>query len=161
MQVKIQLLNKSLPLPKYHTKGSVGLDLYARVDTEIPAKSLGKIPANIIIETPPGFMFLISLRSSTPKKFGLIAPHGIGIVDQDYSGPEDEINILVYNFTDKNVRVKKGDRIAQGIFIPIEKVEWEEVKVVRKKSRGGFGSTDNPLLRHSGKRSASRIKSKN
>ena len=48
-KIKIQRIDKSLPLPKYHTKGSVGLDLYARVDTEVPEKSLGKIPANLII----------------------------------------------------------------------------------------------------------------
>lgn len=148
MKIKVQRVDKSLPPPKYHTKGSVGLDLYARVDTEIPEKSLGKIPTNLIIETPPGYMFLVSLRSSTPKKFGLLSPHGIGVVDQDYSGPEDEINILVYNFTKKIVIIKKGERVAQGIFIPIEKVEWDESNPPRKKSRGGFGSTDKK--RHSG-----------
>lgn len=141
MKVKISRIDQRLPLPKYHTKGSVGLDLYARLTTKIVAKSLGKIPANIIIQTPPGYMFVISLRSSTPKKFNLLIPHGIGVVDQDYSGPGDEINILVYDFTDKDVTVKKGDRIAQGIFVPIEKVEWEEVSLRREKSRGGFGST--------------------
>ena len=102
-----------MPLPKHETIGAVGFDLYARVDTEIAAKSLGKIPSNLIIETPPGFMLLISLRSSTPKKFGLLSPHGIGVVDQDFSGSDDEINILVFNFTDKGVTIKKGDRIAQ------------------------------------------------
>lgn len=140
MKVKISRIDKSLPLPKYHTKGSVGLDLFARVETKIPSKSVGKIPANVIIQTPPGFMFLISLRSSTPSKKGLLSPHGIGVGDQDFSGPEDEYQVLVYNFTEKEVTVEKGERIAQGIFVPIEKVEWEEIKV-KGKSRGGFGST--------------------
>lgn len=142
MVVKITRVDKSLPLPKYHTKGSVGLDLLARVTTKIPPKSFGRIPANIIIQTPPGFMFIITLRSSTPKKFGLLAPHGIGIGDEDFSGEKDEYKILVYNFTDLDVTVKRGERIAQGIFVPVEKVEWEEVNLKKRKSRGGFGSTD-------------------
>lgn len=144
-KVKITRIDKSLPLPKYHTKGSVGLDLYARVTTEISSHSFGKIPANIIIQTPPGYMFMITLRSSTPQMFALLAPHGIGVGDQDFSGPEDEYQVLVYNFSEKEVVVKKGERVAQGIFVPIEKVEWEEIKVRRKKSRGGFGSTDKDL----------------
>lgn len=150
MKVKISRIDQRLPLPKYHTKGSVGLDLYARLTSKIAAKSLGKIPANIIIQPPPGYMLVISLRSSTPKKFSLLIPHGVGVGDQDFSGPEDEYQILVYNFSGKEVTVKKGERVAQGIFVPIEKVEWEEISLKRKKSRGGFGSTDD--LRHSGKR---------
>jgi dUTP pyrophosphatase len=140
VKVKITRIDKKLPLPKYQTKGSVGLDLFARVETKLPAKTVGKIPANVIIQTPPGYMFLISLRSSTPTKKGLLAPHGIGVGDQDFSGPEDEYQVLVYNFSEKEVTIEKGERVAQGIFVPIEKVEWEEAKV-KGKSRGGFGST--------------------
>ena len=66
---------------------------------------------------------------------------GIGIVDRDYSGPEDEIRLQVFNFTDQSVEVKKGERLAQGIFLKADKVQWEEVKEMRPKSRGGFGST--------------------
>lgn len=151
MKVKITRVDKSLSLPKYHTKGSVGLDLLARVATKISSKSFGKIPANVIIQTPPGYMFIITLRSSAPSKFGLLAPHGIGVGDQDFYGPKDEYQILVYNFTEREVLVKRGERIAQGIFVPIEKVEWEEITLKKKKSRGGFGSTDSHQ-RHSGKR---------
>lgn len=142
MKVKITRVDKSLPLPKYHTKGSVGCDLYARVTTKIPSKSFGKIPANVIIQTPPGYMFMITLRSSTPQKFTLLAPHGIGVGDQDFSGPGDEYQVLVYNFSEKEAVVKRGERVAQGMFVPVEKVQWEEINLKRKKNRGGFGSTD-------------------
>lgn len=142
MKVKITRIDKSLPLPKYHTKGSVGCDLYARLCSKVAPKSFGRIPANVIIQTPPGYMFIITLRSSTPQKLGILAPHGIGVGDQDFYGPEDEYQILVYNFTEKEVVVKRGERVAQGMFVPVEKVSWEEINLKRKKSRGGFGSTD-------------------
>lgn len=142
MKVRISRIDKELPLPIYQTSGSVGCDLHARVTTQILAKSLVKIPANVIIETPPGYMFVLASRGSTPFKKGLLFPHGIGIGDQDFCGPEDEYQIPTYNFTEKDVVVERGERIAQGIFIPIEKAEWEEVDSTSQPNRGMFGSTD-------------------
>ena len=141
MKVRIQRVDKDLPLPKYETEGSVGFDFLAREDTEIPAKTVGLIPGNVIVEVPATYMLLISLRSSTPRKKGLLMPHGIGVIDHDYCGPDDEIKIQVYNFTDAAVVIKRGEKIAQGIFVHIDKFDWEEVSKIRDQSRGGFGST--------------------
>jgi dUTP pyrophosphatase len=85
-------------------------------------------------------MLLISLRSSTPRRKGLLIPHGVGIIDQDYCGEGDEIMLQVYNFLDEAVTVQRGERIAQGMFVPIMQVNWNEVDEVGK-GRGGFGST--------------------
>jgi dUTP pyrophosphatase len=141
MKIKIKRIDKTLPLPQYATSGSVCFDLLARDDMVIESKSVALIPTNIIIETPPGYMFIVVPRSSTPKKKGLLIPHGIGVIDQDYSGPEDEVLFQVYNFTDKPVSVSKGDRLAQGCFVPVERVEFDEVETISEKSRGGVGST--------------------
>ena len=142
MIVRIKRVDKKLPLPEYQTNGSVGCDLYARVTTKIPSKSLAKIPANIIVETPPGFMFVVASRSSTPFKKGLMKANGIGIVDQDFSGPKDEINMSFFNFTENEIVVERGERIAQGIFVSVGIADWLEVKSMgHNKSRGGFGST--------------------
>lgn len=141
MKIKIKRIDTTLPLPQYATPGSVCFDLVARTDLHIEAKSIALIPTNIIIETPPGYMFVVVPRSSTPKKKGLLIPHGIGVIDQDYSGPKDEVLFQVYNFTDETVSVAKGERLAQGCFIPVERVEFEEVDTILDKSRGGIGST--------------------
>lgn len=141
MKVKIQRIDKDLPLPKYETDGSVGFDFLAREDIIIPSKTVALIPGNVIVEVPETYMLLISLRSSTPRKKGLLMPHGIGVIDHDYCGPHDEIKIQVYNFTDQPVTVNRGEKIAQGIFVHIDKFEWDEVSQIREKSRGGFGST--------------------
>jgi len=141
MKIKIKRLDKNLPLPKYHTQGSACFDLLAREAMEIAPRSIGLIPCNIIVETPRGYMFVVVPRSSTPKKKGLIIPHGIGIIDQDYSGPEDEVKFQVFNITAEPVLIAKGERLAQGCFMPIMKAEFEEVEETGKKSRGGFGST--------------------
>lgn len=141
MKIKIKRIDTSLPLPQYATPGSVCFDLLARTNMQIAPHKTALIPANIIIETPPGYMFVVVPRSSTPKKKGLLIPHGIGIIDQDYSGPEDEVLFQVLNFTDEVVKVEKGERLAQGCFIPVEKAEFEEVDKILEKSRGGVGST--------------------
>lgn len=141
MKVKIKRIDESLPLPKYETTGSVGFDIFAREDIFIPPKNTAMIPSNLIVEVPQNYMLIIASRSSTPTKKGLLPPHGFGIIDHDYCGPEDEIRVLVYNFTEASVSVKKGEKIAQGVFVRIDKFEWEEITKIERQSRGGFGST--------------------
>ena len=87
-------------------------------------------------------MLMVCSRSSTPRKFGLMVPQGVGIVDNDYCGEEDELQIQVYNFTDSVVKVERGSRIAQAIFVRVDTAEWNEVEQMSTASRGGFGSTD-------------------
>jgi dUTP pyrophosphatase len=141
MKIKIKRIDKSLPLPTYQTKGSVAFDLYSRLDLEIKPKEIVLVPTNFIIQTPKNYMLLIAARSSTPLKLGLSVLNGIGIIDQDFCGPEDEIKLQVYNFTKNIVKISKGQRIGQGIFVKINKAKWQEVKMINNKTRGGFGST--------------------
>lgn len=141
MQIKIKRLDQSLPLPQYHTAGSAAFDLSARMEITIEPKQIARIPSGLIIGTPSGYVLTLAARSSLASKKGLMLANGIGTIDSDYCGPEDEILISVYNFTEKTVTVEKGERIAQGMFLKIEQAEWEEVQEVSQKSRGGFGST--------------------
>jgi len=141
MKVKIKRIDKDLPLPLYETGGSVGFDIVCREDTQIAANEIGMAPSNLIIEVPKGYMLVVASRSSTPLKKGLTPPHGFGIIDHDYCGPKDEIKVLAYNFTDSEVSIKRGEKIAQGVFVRIDKFEWQEVDEVESESRGGFGST--------------------
>jgi len=142
MRVKIKRIDKSLPLPKYETKGSVGFDLYCRELVKVLPNQYLLIPGNVIVKTPASYMLLIAPRSSTFKRFGLTFPHSIGVIDQDYCGREDEINILVFNPSDKTVTIEKGERIAQGIFVKIDTAGWEEIDKVKNGSSGGFGITN-------------------
>ena len=147
MNVKIKRIDKDLPLPCYETAGSVGFDILARLDTVVPAGEIKLIPGNVVVEVPNGYMLTIASRSSTPLKKGLLTPHGIGIIDHDYCGPDDEIKIQVYNFGDEDVEIKRGDKIAQGLFVRVDKFSWEEVDNMKRPSRGGFGSTDRGSLK--------------
>jgi dUTP pyrophosphatase len=140
LQVNIKRVDPELPLPGYATSGSVGFDLICRQDTEIGPGHLARIPGNIIVETPPGYMLLLTMRSSTAQRKGLLIPNGVGVIDQDYCGEGDELMVSVYNFRNEAVTVMRGERVAQGIFVPIARVVWHEVNQIGQ-GRGGFGST--------------------
>ena len=142
MKVKIKRIDKSLPLPMYETQGSCGFDVLSREDTTIEPGKIGLIPGNIVVDVPVWYMLIVASRSSTPMKKGLMPPHGFGIIDHDYCGPLDEIKILVYNFTHSPVTINRGEKIAQGVFVHIDKFSWNEVPEMENKTRGGFGSTD-------------------
>lgn len=142
MKVKIKRVDKNLPLPVYETSGAAGFDIFARCEVKILSGNIELVPANLIVEVPSGYMLVVASRSSTPKKKGLTPPHGFGIIDHDYCGPDDEIKIQVYNFSGQQVTVKRGEKIAQGIFVRIDRFDWEEVEETRNVNRGGFGSTD-------------------
>lgn len=140
MRVRIKRIDTSLPLPEYKTGGAAAMDCYVREDITVPADSVEMVPLNIIVRPPKGHFTLIAARSSLHKQ-GLFLANGIGIVDEDYSGDNDELKAAVYNFTDAPVEIKKGDRIVQVIVLSFDKVEWEEVDDMGTASRGGFGTT--------------------
>ncbi|MFH1565429.1 MAG: dUTP diphosphatase [bacterium] len=141
MKIKIKRIDKTLPLPKYHTAGAVAFDLYSRVDDNIKAGEIKLLPANFIIKTPNGYMLLVASRSSLAKKKSLKLANGVGIIDQDYCGEDDEIHLLLHNYSSQDVEIEKGERLAQAMFVRIDKAELEEVEEMDSKSRGGFGST--------------------
>src|SRR5579883_3443265 len=140
LNVRIKRVDTALPLPAYATAGSVGFDLLCRETTEVAPHELARIPGNIVVQTPPGYMLLLTMRSSTAGRKVLLIPNGVGIIDQDYCGEGDELMISVYNFRDEAVMVLRGERIAQGIFVPIVRATWQEVDQMGP-GRGGFGST--------------------
>ncbi len=141
MNVSIKRIDPTLPLPEYHTQGAVAFDLYARETTVIPPRGVALVPANIVVAIPKRMMLLITSRSSTAMRKGLMLGNGVGTIDQDYCGSNDELKINTYNFTDNPVTVERAERIAQAIFVPIERVDFQEVEEMGSTSRGGFGTT--------------------
>jgi len=141
MRLKIKRLDPAIGLPEPATGKAAGFALAASADIEIPARSIRLVGTGLVIGVPEGYFLGIFARSSTPLKRGLMVANGVGVIDADYCGPEDEIKIQVLNITDAPVKVTRGDRLAQGIVLPCPHVEWEEIDAISQPSRGGFGST--------------------
>jgi len=142
MNVRIKRLDKSLPLPKYETKGAAGFDIYTSVDASIAPGEIAKLPTNLIIETPPSHMLMMAARSSLPGKVGLALANSVAVFDSDFCGDADEMLIQVYNFTKAIVTVTRGQKLAQGVFVRIDTAIWEETDRMGNPDRGGIGSTD-------------------
>ena len=141
MHVSIQRIDTSLPLPQYASSGAAGFDFVTREETTVAPGGIGLVPGNVIVQVPEGYALLVLPRSSLPRRKGLVCPHSLGVIDRDYHGPEDEIFIQVQNTTNEPVTVERGERIAQGLFVRVDRAEWQEVDDHGAATRGGFGST--------------------
>jgi dUTP pyrophosphatase len=140
--VSIRRLDPSIALPDYQTAGAAGFDLAASDTIDVPPNGIALVPTGLVIRVPDGHFLGIFARSSTPLKRGLMVANGVGVIDEDYCGATDEVKVQVLNFTTETVRVSKGDRIAQGLFIPVVRADWRESHGdLREGSRGGFGAT--------------------
>lgn len=141
MNIDIVLLDQSIEVPKYHSEGACAFDIALRCDATIHPGEIALLPTGYIIKVPKDHMLMIAPRSSLPRKKLLVFPHSIGIIDQDFCGPEDELQIQVQNTGSEVVSVTKGERIAQGVFVSISKANWHITETHNTKTRGGFGST--------------------
>jgi len=140
MDVPLRRLHDATPVPAYATPGSVGFDLCTAEAADIEPGAIELVGTGLVVATPPGWCLLICLRSSTPRRFGVLQPHGIGVVDEDYRGPEDELRLQLLNFTPAPVHIPAASRIAQGVFVRAGRATWCDHDA-DDSSRGGFGST--------------------
>lgn len=128
-------------IPEYKTPGSAGFDFALIEDVEIPPAGIARARTGLVIKTPPHHALLIFSRSSNPLKKGIDLANSVGVVDSDYAGPEDEISLLLQNLTGETVQLQKGDRVAQGVFVPVTQGTFREVEEMPHENRGGLGST--------------------
>jgi dUTP pyrophosphatase len=143
MRLKIRRLDPTVALPAYGTDEAAGFDLAAAHDVRVAPGQIALVRTGLVIEVPTGHFLGIFARSSTPLKRGLMIANGVGVIDPDYSGPNDEVMVQVLNFTAADVVLTRGDRLAQAVVLPAPRVTWEEVSEIRQTTRGGFGATGN------------------
>jgi dUTP pyrophosphatase len=140
-RIRVRRLDASVALPGYHSTDAAAFDLAARDPVLVPPGEVVLVATGLVIEVPPGHAMLIVARSSLPLKKQLMVANGVGVIDADYCGPTDEIKVEVYNFSSTSVAIAPGERIAQGLIVPVVRAVWQEVQEARAQSRGGFGST--------------------
>lgn len=100
------------------------------------------VPTGIKTYMQPNEVLMLFNRSSGPLKRRLILPNGVGIIDADYyNNPQNEGEIFVQlvNYGLVDYKIKKGERIAQGIFTPYLAADDEATPQADR--TGGFGST--------------------
>lgn len=124
-------------VPIYKTEGSAGADCFARMDAVIAPKETAIVPLGFAVEIPKGYEMQIRPRSGLATK-GKQAI--FGTIDSDYRG---EVGAIIYNSSDEEFVVKKGDRIAQCLIAPVIIASFNAVDELSETERGngGFGST--------------------
>ena len=133
---------EDIKLPERATGNSAGYDFFAIEDVILPAKQLTRIMTGIKCRLRPYMVLVLANRSSNPSKKGLFLANGVGIVDADYYNNPDnegEIGFEFYNFSNEDKKIKKGEKIGQGIIMTYNKVQGDNTFGSRD---GGFGSTD-------------------
>jgi dUTP pyrophosphatase len=141
--IQIKRLDKSVSLPQQQSPGAAGFDLAASQDITLFHQDYCLVPTGLVIETPSNLFLMLAARGSLYKRHQCILANGIGVIDSDYCGDGDEIMVPLVCLGQK-AEIQKGERIAQGIFLPCSTtaaIEWEEVDSMVSVSRGGFGST--------------------
>ena len=134
--------SEGIPLPKYQTEGSAGIDLPAAIEgsaTIDPGARL-LIPTGFAFSIPRTYEGQIRPRSGLALKHGITVLNSPGTIDSDYRG---EVSVLLINHGNKTFFFERGDRVAQMVFTKVEQVKFKEVKVLDKSDRGigGYGST--------------------
>ncbi len=139
-KVHFKRFDPALPVPAYKTKGAAAFDCHARETVLIEPGKVGLIPLNVAVKPPKNHWVLLAARSSF-YKLGLVAVNGIGVGDEDFCGDGDEYRFVAMNYTAAPVTIARGDRIAQMVIVPYAKAHLHEVKKMKEKNRGAFGTT--------------------
>ena len=140
----IKIKNESHhPLPAYATPGASGLDLRAYTSSLITLASHGGralISTGLYIELPEGFEAQVRPRSGLASRHGITVLNTPGTIDTDYRG---EIKVLLINLGNDSFSIEDGDRIAQLVVAPYQKISWQLANILTGTSRGdgGYGST--------------------
>ncbi len=137
--VRVKLLKHGI-MPVRSTEGAVGYDLAATHSTLIPARSFALVRTGVSLALPR------QLEAQIRPRSGLAASHGIGVlnspgtIDPDYRG---ELKVILFNFSDQDYQVRRGERIAQLVFQQVAMVRLQRASDLSatKRGRRGLGST--------------------
>lgn len=128
--------NSGIILPTRKTAFSAGYDLQAAENVLVSDKKVSLVPTGLKAFMLPDEVLMIYIRSSLAVKYGVTLANGVGVIDADY---KDHIILPVISFNGE-FEIKKGMRVAQGVFQKYLPVDGDKIGVGALRS-GRFGST--------------------
>lgn len=143
MQINVKKLHPDAILPTYGTDGAGCFDIYSLSTHEVDGATSVAFNTGLVFEIPEGYVMLVFSRSGHGFKYDVRLANCVGVIDSDYRGE------LMIKLTGDNpqewMRVRYGDRIAQGMIIPVTQNTFNVVEHLSDTDRGtgGFGSTGN------------------
>ncbi len=139
--LRIKRVDNELPLPSYAHPGDAGLDLYSAEDVVLKPFERALVGTGIKVEIPRGYAGFVQPKSGRAVKEGLSIVNTPGLIDSGYRG---EVKVILINLDpEREIKIKRGEKIAQLVIQRVEEVAVEEVDELEETRRGegGFGST--------------------
>ena len=129
------------PLPAHATAGSAGLDLRACLDEalELAPGATELVPTGIAVHiADPTLAAVLLPRSGLGHRHGIVLGNLVGLIDSDYQG---QVMVSCWNRGSLSFTIRPGERIAQMVFVPVERVAFQVVESFESSERGegGFG----------------------
>ena len=130
-------------IPEYEYPGDSGMSLRTPITFDIPRRTQKLINLGIKMVIPEGYEVQIRSRAGKTLKQCLVVAQGIGTIDQGYNG---EIGVILYNRGPSELRIKRGESIAQAVLSPVATANITEGNnedmLETSRGSGGYGSTD-------------------
>ena len=140
MTLKFKRIHPNAVLPAYAHPSDAGMDIRSVADMTVPARGRALVPTGLVVLLPPLYEAQVRPRSGLALKHGITVLNTPGTIDSGYRG---EIGVILFNSSDVDFQVKKGDRVAQVVIAPVTQPVIEEAQEIDETDRGagGFGST--------------------
>ena len=137
--IKVKRCMPGVLMPKIGSEDAAGMDFYQPESVVIEPHQTQYVTLGLAMEIPKGYMLMLAPRSSMSKT-PLVIPNSFGVIDADYRG---EIKGIFKNTSDDAYLIQKGDRLLQGILVPVGALKLLEVDELTETVRGagGIGST--------------------
>lgn len=140
MTLGFKRVHPEATLPAYAHESDAGMDIRSVAEVVIPARGRALVPTGLVILLPPNYEAQVRPRSGLALKSGITVLNTPGTIDAGYRG---EIGVILFNTTDSDFNVHKGDRVAQLVIAQVTHAEIVETESIAATDRGtgGFGST--------------------
>lgn len=127
-------------IPSYAHEGDAGMDLKSAERLTIKAGDRALIKTSVHLAMPKDLVALVHPRSGLALKFGITVLNTPGTIDSNYRG---EIGVILFNTSNEDFYIERGDRIAQLVFQNVVHPALKTVDTLDETDRGsgGFGST--------------------
>jgi len=140
IDINIVLLNNDAKIPQKQHASDIGYDIYSVENYNITPKKVTKVKSGVSIELPENYGGFILPRSGLASNHSITSINSPGLVDPGYTG---ELIIPLFNHSDENYELVKGERFAQLVIINVKNITFNTVVQLKKSERSnkGFGST--------------------
>lgn len=140
-EIVTEFRNHDITIPSRASTKSAGYDFAVIAEYTIKPGKIVLVSTGLRVKMPEDEVLFVFPRSSLGIKKGLMMSNGVGVIDADYYDSDNEGHIMIplYNFTDKTVYLKPGERVAQGVFTKFFKTQNDNNNNITRS--GGFGSS--------------------